>query len=432
MRSMVRMLGVWTVAAVGATVAGAAGTPGSLDPDYGTGGIAASGPSSDAHVLSDGRVVTCASLIEDGVQKWVVRRYTASGALDLTFGTSGTVRLFGGPTADHATAVRVASDGRTFVAGRRSWYVGTGRKRTISTSGSVACLTSDGDLDTSFGSGGVVDTGTPYRPLGLALIDTGGGSYDLVLGTATTVSTGGKKGGSSSRAALLLRYDDVGAPVASFGTNGRLVEDLSTSHDESARLVRVDSAGRLVVLVPQYPAGSNVPSDHLVCRYSAAGVRDSGFGSNGRLSLGAPEAVSDLVLDASDRPVVASTDAGLASVVRYAADGSGVNLTFDVPALPDSGTGEINTWSGALAVDASDRVHVALWYGVANYDFAVARFDAAGDLDTTFGPGADGFAEVPDLSDTSDVPGPLGIDGSGRILMAGSADGPVIFRWLGS
>src|SRR5207249_312267 len=81
---------------------------------------------------------------------FAVGRYNADGSLDVNFGTGGTVTTdFGG--YDAAAGVALQADGKIVVTGS----TGPG-----SYSFAVARYNADGSLDTSFGTGGKVITGS--------------------------------------------------------------------------------------------------------------------------------------------------------------------------------------------------------------------------------------------------------------------------------
>src|SRR5262249_22506156 len=83
----------------------------------------------------------------DGVccYKMAIARYTTAGALDTSFGTGGRViATASGFPGDYANAVAIQSDGKIVVAGYSNGHIG------------VIRLNTDGALDGTFGSGGVL------------------------------------------------------------------------------------------------------------------------------------------------------------------------------------------------------------------------------------------------------------------------------------
>lgn len=141
---------------------------GGLDVSFGTNGVvttAAEGPATHAQasalvVLSDGRLVAAGSEASspDDLDRIALVGYQAGGVLDPGFGEGGRVRTVVRVSGlDEAKALAVQPDGRLVVAGAAQ----TG----ASTWGIVvARVESNGQLDASFGVGGVVHLDTPYGP----------------------------------------------------------------------------------------------------------------------------------------------------------------------------------------------------------------------------------------------------------------------------
>ena len=126
-------------------------TDGSLDQTFGTNGIARNSIGgfdvANAMVLQpDGRIVLAGQ--SDG--DFALARYTASGALDSSFGTGGVVKTPVGPSFDIAYGLALMPWGR-FVA------VGSARISTSAQGTDVAAVAynADGSLDTYFGVGGI-------------------------------------------------------------------------------------------------------------------------------------------------------------------------------------------------------------------------------------------------------------------------------------
>src|SRR5436190_3170372 len=134
--------------------AAASATPGDLDPTFGTGGVVTTdfGGRGDAAlavaVQPDGKLVAVGNSSASGVFNvdFALARYTSNGAPDPVFGSGGVVLSDFGSTIDAASDVIVQPDGKLVVDG------------TSSRDFAVARYNSDGSLDPSFGSGGLVTT----------------------------------------------------------------------------------------------------------------------------------------------------------------------------------------------------------------------------------------------------------------------------------
>ena len=131
-----------------------AASGGSLDPTFGTGGVATV-PADfgvgtmltqpDGTILVEGTVTNAAT----GDAEFGVVSYNANGTLDTSFGTDGqAVASFPGVNAE-PSSIFVAPDGNIVVAG------------TEDGNPAVAEFNANGTLDTSFGSGGEAITDFP-------------------------------------------------------------------------------------------------------------------------------------------------------------------------------------------------------------------------------------------------------------------------------
>jgi uncharacterized delta-60 repeat protein len=134
---------------------------GTLDTSFGTGGkvvtnfgeVSAQG--SSVAVQPDGKIVVAGYANIDGGYDFALVRYNANGSLDASFGPGGkVVTEFGvlqqGYSFAEGSSVALQQDGKIVVAGVA--YIGPGRDF------AVARYNSDGTLDNAFGSGGKVMT----------------------------------------------------------------------------------------------------------------------------------------------------------------------------------------------------------------------------------------------------------------------------------
>jgi len=136
--------------------------PGDLDPSFGNGGKVitefgvGNSSANAAAVQPDGKFVAVGSNRTGNVggpdtYKFVLSRYNTNGSLDTAFGTGGTVVTAIGNRDNVAFAVAIQSDGKIVAAGYSS-NIDTGISFTL------VRYNADGSLDTSFGNGGKVIT----------------------------------------------------------------------------------------------------------------------------------------------------------------------------------------------------------------------------------------------------------------------------------
>jgi len=373
--------------AAGFLVAGAAApassAPGDPDPAFGTQGVALSSFGDDGILAMalqpNGRILT-ATLAEAGSDRATLRitRFLTGGTVDSSFGNAGvaSVALDAEKLSTLRAMLRQDSDGKLVLAGG-------------SPSGfSVTRLTTAGALDAGYGSGGTANTkiagddeafalaqqgdgkvvaagsaddgldsdfavvryttgGQPdasFSGDGIATVEFGGN--DRALAVAVQASDGaiviaGSTGGSNGDIAV-ARLTSTGAPDNGFGTGGKVTTAVSTKED-AAWAVLVQPDGKIVV-------AGEADEDVVLLRYTSAGVLDPGFGNGGiartEVASGPSDGARALVRQADDKLVAAGTSqagaAGDFAVVRYTAAGQ-----------PDTsfGSGGIATTSVAATFD---------------------------------------------------------------------------------
>jgi uncharacterized delta-60 repeat protein len=354
----VALLAFVAVALPGAAVA----APGDLDPTFGSGGkvttdFGGSDGASAVTIQSDGRIVATGS---SGGADFALARYNADGSLDASFGGGGRVTTDFG-SSDAASALAIQSDGKIVVAGR-----GGGGDFAL------ARYNADGSLDASFGSGGRVTTNF--------------GGFDSALGVALQadgriVAAGG--GGPGSDFAL-ARYDAGGSLDTSFGSGGTVTTNVTAF--EAATAVAVQADGKIVTTGSTFSSGFQ---QFALVRYNADGSLDSGFGAGGIVTtdFGLGSGFGGALVVQSDGRIVAAGRAGTDLLVaRYNADGS--------PDASFGSGGKVTTDFGGTLFDAAFGVAVqsngkilaaGTPFGGPSPDFALARYNADGSLDATFG-----------------------------------------------
>ncbi|MBI4319573.1 MAG: hypothetical protein HY675_13880 [Chloroflexi bacterium] len=307
------------------------------------------------------------------------------GGLDITFGRNGLIQeTFGG--SDQANAVAIQSDGKIVVAGSS---VNNGERFAL------ARYESRGFLDFfSFGTGGKVVTDFPGFPDVVA-------SDVAIQPDAKIVVVGTANANSSLADFALARYNSNGTLDTTFGTcllpgacTGTQLTDFGIirAPADVARAVALQPDGKIVV------AGGNV-EDVELARYTRDGNLDPTFGQGGKaivnFRLGFEEAV-DVVLQGDGKIVTAVRLQQFIPGQRL--DHDFAVARFEADGRPDTtfGTGGI-TWfrtasdeearSVALQLDGKIVAAGRTTSTRTRPDFVVARFDTNGLLDTTFGAG---------------------------------------------
>ncbi len=216
--------------------------------------------------------------------------------------------------------------------------------------------------------------------------------------------------GSDSDFAL-ARYDVDGSLDRSFSGDGRQTTDF-VGNDDVGNAVVVQPDGKIVV------AGSS-EYDFAVARYHADGTLDSTFGNAGKQTTDFGDGVDAgraMALQTDGKIVVAGSSHDDFAVARYNADGS-LDSSF-------SGDGKQTTrfggWGRAVAVQADGKIVVAgsSYQGLATGDdFAVARYNADGSLDGSFS--ADG-KQTTDFAANNDYGNAVAMQSDGKIVVGGA------------
>jgi uncharacterized delta-60 repeat protein len=245
-----------------------------------------------------------------------------------------------------------------------------------------------GSIDTSFGTGGRVDTAINNPAV-----------------TDLTVVSGGKvlAGGSSG----LVRYSSAGVIDTTFGSSG--IVQLS---GVALKGIGVNASGQIYALV-------SASAGTVLLRYTSAGALDSTFGTGGTALVSSSRTFtpSALAVQSDGKLLIAGTvrtnngDGATTRVYRRKADGTG-DTTFGSGGLIDftlgstnvltpvakdvvsgiavTGTGKILIGGGSLAwapsfTDPDTNEFIEAAYG--DTMFASARLTSSGALDSTYGSG---------------------------------------------
>jgi uncharacterized delta-60 repeat protein len=216
---------------------------GDLDTSFGVNGIVSIAVGTDDSSASamvvqpDGKIIV-AGMGNDGTNTCcLLARLESSGQLDSGFGDSGTCLIPSGPSDSWLSAVVLQEDGKILAAGEcivDSFSTGV-----------LLRLTSSGNLDTAFGTEGVVQ-----------LASTGGSSANaLVMQGDGKIIVAGSIDLSTESAAFLIRYETTGEIDLSFGSEGVATTRIGDSYT-SVRSLCIDPGGRIVAAGSSYYTAS--------------------------------------------------------------------------------------------------------------------------------------------------------------------------------
>lgn len=202
-----------------------------------------------------------------------------------------------------------------------------------------------------------------------------------------------------------------------FDADGRVTTDIASSNDRAYGMA-IQPDGKIVTTGSAFFFVDNGARDIALTRHNPNGSLDTSFDTDGKVltdfSPGSSDIGRDVALQADGKILVAGGSLGDFALARYNVDGS-LDTSF-------GGDGKVTTDFGstgdawAVAVQSDGKVVAA---GGGPGDFALARYNADGSLDTSF----DGDGKVTtDFGDTSDSAYDMVIQGDGKIVAAGYPD----------
>ncbi|CAE78065.1 delta-60 repeat domain-containing protein [Bdellovibrio bacteriovorus] len=398
-------------------------------------------------VMSDGSIM----MSGNSANNFVAAKLTAAGALDASYGASGlvSVDVTGNTKYDYMADSHLLSDDKLLIAG----YTFTDNEEY-----SVARLNPDGSLDTTLngtGTGYYDIEGDPYDAIACITLQPDG---KVLLGGASQSNDWGKT--------AVARLNLDGTLDSSFGSNGSTLAYPLPNEYASFGNVHVLANGKIL-------ASGDVDGNFLLARYNTDGTLDTTFASGAgfvltSLTAGTTESVSSMLVQPDGKIVLIGSEDNNIALARYNPDGSldgsfgtggtllldlgDVDRAHDGRYLSDgkllitgttqnmfmllrlnsngtldttwgSGTGYLTTNFGGtnhvhvkMAILPDDRVILA---GQVDSHFGVARYNADGSLDPSFGTAGSTLVTV--AGSTAEDFHDLGVQSDGRILLVGGA-----------
>lgn len=353
--------------------------PVALDLNFGNAGIA----SLISEIsLSSIALQSDSKLVAAGCQKkglnydFVIVRFNSDGTLDNSFGTSGitTTNIL---KYNFIYSIQIQTDGKIIAAGS----VDSGTNSDFA----IARYNTDGSLDNTFGTNGVVITpiGSGHEYAKSCVIQNDG---KIIAGGPTIDAN------YNGRFAL-VRYTSNGTLDAGFGTSGKFIFSMISNNDDQLSSIKLQPDGKIVCV------GISISSIYdyyyAVARCTVTGMLDNSFGTNGKVitktnSNGSENSLESIEIQADGKIIVAGTAIYVAPqfcVIRYNPNGTLDNTFGNMgTALCDFyNTG--NNSGGRILLQTDGKIIVA-GRGYDSNSKAVcllARFSPSGVLDNSFG-----------------------------------------------
>jgi uncharacterized delta-60 repeat protein len=316
-----------------------------------------------------------------------------------TFGSGVTTAIGSGD--DFGRSVTLQNDGRILVAGES--FNGSDADFAL------ARYNADGSLDMTFGAGGMVTT--PVT----ASDDRG---FSVIVEPSGKILVAGYTDNGSDSDFALIRYNADGSLDTSFDGDGKVTTGILS--DDLGQSVVPQPDGKILVSGYSFNGGN---FDFALTRYNADGSLDASFGSGGKVTtdIAGHNASYSVTLQPDGKILAAGhTQSGGNdfALVRYNADGS-LDTSFDGDGRVTTDFGSTNDVGQSVAIQPDGKISVAgNSFNGTNWDFAVARYNADGSLDTTFD--ADGRVTT-DFGLGDDFGSSITTQMDGKILVAGSS-----------
>ena len=209
--------------------------------------------------------------------------------------------------------------------------------------------------------------------------------------------------------------ESLGILDPSFGEGGRVVTDLNGTNDAGTAMA-IQQDGKLLV---GGEIEGDYSVDVGVARYYPDGNLDTSFGTDGWVStdiLGDDQA-ADIAIQQDGKILLAGTAFGDFILVRYNPDGV-LDSTFGMGGWVRTDILGGDDKANALAIQSDGCIVVVgkAMNSSSNYDFALVRYLENGDLDLSFG--ANGKVTT-DLTAQHDMARGIAIQPDGKIIVAG-------------
>ncbi|ESU24226.1 hypothetical protein FEDK69T_06650 [Flavobacterium enshiense DK69] len=419
-------------------------------------------------IQGDGKIVLGGQSFNGSDYDFAVARFNSIGTLDTSFGTNGTTVSPFGSALDLGRALDIQSDGKILMLGASNSTL------------SIARYNTNGQLDTSFGTDGLLLTTTPLT------VGNPTNSFYFSKPVVKYLSDGKiLVSGTSSNDYALFRFNADGSVDNSFGSNGTTLYNLETLDRQGFLFVKSDgkiicggssldgatsdfqrgvqlqftsnglfesltsfnlkqgadrgiavieqSSGKTVVLgQSKEGAGFN----NTLVRYNTNGSLDTTFGVNGMLNLGISN-VYKMIQQPDGKIILITTGADL---IRLNADGQ-ADLSFGVNSITNmkADSNNIVSFIDAIEIGPDNKIYVAFDYDSSAttngtlFDFGLLRLNSNGTLDTTFGNNGKvntrfNFYSAAEMN----FPADLYIQADGKIILTGPLYIPLNGSYVGT
>ena len=412
---------------------------GSLDAAFGTNGIAVrelglgTDAAYDVVIQPDGKIVAAGESYNGLGTDFTVIRYNPNGTLDSSFGINGVVITTfgtipaGAPKNAVLNSIIIQPDGKLLAAGS------VNNRAPTNNDFALVRYNTDGSLDSSFGTNGIVMTSVSdagsFADAARALALQSDGKI-IAVGDAFSTSIG-------RNGFAVVRYNENGSLDTSFDGDGKAATSLGS--DDTAFDVVIQTDGKIAVAGRSFNDTNNI-NNFALARYNPNGSLDTSFSDDGKTITSIDNltcAAQSLVIQPDGKLVAAgyatvndSTQSVGFGLIRYNSDGS-PDLSFGAGGIVTTvfrDTVHTDEIANDLILQPDGKL-IAAGYSlklnsnpldVTDYDFAIARYNRNGSLDSGFGTAGKALTAITNGSDKINA---LALQQDGKIVAAGYSGG---------
>lgn len=216
-----------------------------------------------------------------------------------------------------------------------------------------------------------------------------------------------------------VRFSANGSIDTTFGTNGTVITPFSPTRGSNVQSVAIQQDGKIV-------AAGSFDGDFAVVRYNPDGSLDPTFDSDGKVTTPIGTSTDDaysVAIQTDGKIVVAGSSFGANNdfaVVRYNTNGS-LDTSFNGTGKVTTPFGSSHDYARSVKVQADGKIVAAGdTRNGTNNDFALARYNSNGTLDTFFD--TDGKVTTA-IGPNNDLAYSVAMQSDGKIVAAGLANG---------
>lgn len=220
----------------------------------------------------------------------------------------------------------------------------------------------------------------------------------------------------SNRDFALTRYNIDGTLDNTFGTDGKVTTDFNQDYD-NIYSIAIQSDGKIVAA--GVTATNSTDNFYFaLARYNVDGTLDRTFGNNGKLSDGFPgnlNAAHSIAIQDDSKIILAGHFDQDFALIKYTKDGNKDNWYNSKNIIITDFNSGIDI-AQSVAIQTDGKIVVA---GYSNIDFALARYNTDGTLDSSFG--IEGKITT-NIDSSNNVGTSMIIQSDGKIILAGRSN----------